>query len=316
MKKIVVIGGGSGIFNVLKGLKDYPVDLTSVVTTFDSGGSSGDLRDEFGTLPPGDLRRSLVALSPETENQILRDLFSYRFAVNSSLKGHNFGNLLLSALNDLTGSEIAAIKKAGEILNIKGRVLPISVDQAEVCAELADGTVVRGETNIDIPKHDGSQQIQRLYLDPPAVIYREAYEAILEADLIVIGPGDLYSSILPNLLVKQAAETLRETEGQLVYIPNLMSKWGETHSFKSSDLVREVLCYLDMRKIDYVICNNRLPDKELLEKYRQEQSWPIEVDRSELSPLAGKVIEADILWQSDIVRHDAGKLARVIMKIV
>ena len=316
MKKITVIGGGSGIFNTLKGLKDYPVDLTSIVTTFDNGGSSGELRDEFGTLPPGDLRRSLVALSPETENQILRELFGYRFATNSSLKGHNFGNLLLSALNDITGSEIAAIKKAGEILNIKGRVLPVSVDQAEVCAELADGTVIRGETNIDIPKHDGSLRIKKLYLDPPAIIYRESYEAILDADVIVIGPGDLYSSILPNLLVKQAAETLRETRGRLVYIPNLMSKWGETHGFNSSDLVRELLGYLDMEKIDHVICNNRSLDKNLLDKYDRERSYPIEVDRQKLSSWVGKVTEADILWQSDIIRHDAGKLARVIMDIV
>ncbi len=316
MKKVTVIGGGSGIFNVLKGLKDYPVDLTSVVTAFDSGGSAGELRDEFGILPPGDLRRSLVALSPETENQTLRDLFSYRFASTSSLKGHSFGNLLLSALNDITGSEIAAIKKAGEILNIKGRALPVSVDQAEVCAELEDGTIVRSETNIDIPRHDGSKRIKKVYLNPPATAYREAYEAVLQADLVVIGPGDLFSSILPNILVRGMSQALKGTSGKVAYIPNLMSKWGETHGFKSSDLVREVLNYSGLRQMDYLICNDQPLNEELLKRYRLERSYPIAVDEQSLKTLTKELIKGDILWQSDIIRHDAGKLSRVIVDLV
>ncbi len=181
---------------------------------------------------------------------------------------------------------------------------------------MADGTLVRGETNIDIPKHDGSQAIHRLYLEPPATIYREAYEAILAADLIIIGPGDLYSSILPNILVRGTAEALKQIRGRSIYIPNLMSKWGETYNFQSSDLVRELLCYLDMEQLDRVICNNQPFNKELLKKYSQERSFPIKVDRRKLKPLVNEIIEKDILWQSDIIRHDAGKLARVIMDLV
>jgi len=172
MKKIVAIGGGTGTFSVLRGLKDYDVDITAIVTMFDDGGSSGRLRDEFGLLPPGDIRRCLVALCPEDKKgMLLRSLFSYRFKEGEGLEGHSFGNLFLTALSDITGSEAEAIKAAEELLGIKGHVLPVSVDNCVLCAELEDGTVIKGQTNIDIPKHDGDKKIKRVFLQPAAHIF-------------------------------------------------------------------------------------------------------------------------------------------------
>ncbi|PIR41966.1 MAG: hypothetical protein COV30_00880 [Candidatus Yanofskybacteria bacterium CG10_big_fil_rev_8_21_14_0_10_37_15] len=315
MKKIVVIGGGSGTFNVLKGLKHYPVDITAVVTTFDNGGSTGILRDEFGMLPSGDIRRSLIALSPETGNSTLRDLFNFRFKNNSSLRGHSFGNLFLQALTSITGNEIGAIKKASEILNIKGKVLPISIDDANVCAELENGKIIRGETNIDIPKHNGAIKIKSLYLEPQATIYEEAHRAIVDADLIVFGPGDLYTSIIPNVLVNGFADALNQSKAKLLYITNLMTKWGETNGFVASDFSRILLSYLKKNKFDYVICDSSKFSDTLIKKYEEEKSFPVLIDKIKLKKYAETIILDKVSYQSDIIRHDAKKLSRVMLKI-
>ena len=316
MKNIVVIGGGSGIFNVLKGLKDYPVMITSIVTTFDNGGSTGILRDEFGTLPPGDIRRSLVALAPDTENSILRDLFSFRFPEKSSLRGHSFGNLLLQALTSISGNEVGAIKMASTILNIKHKILPISIDNAQLCAELDNKSIIKGETNIDIPKHDGSLRIKRLFLEPNAIIYREAYDAIVNADLVVIGPGDLYTSILPNTLVKGFSEAIKKTDAKIVYVLNIMTKWGETNGFSASNFTKVLLSYIKRDKIDYVICNNSVIKPMLIKKYKKEKSIPVPIDLKELKRYTKKIISEDVILQKEIVRHDAKKISRLLMKIV
>jgi len=264
MKKIVVIGGGSGIFNVLKGLKNYPVSITSIVTTFDNGGSTGILRDEFGSLPSGDIRRSIVALSPDTGDSTIRDLFNFRFPKKSSLKGHSFGNLFLQALATISGSEVSAIKKIADILGIKNKILPISTDSAHLYAKLANGKIIRGEKNIDIPKHDGSIKIKELYLKPGAIIFTEAYEAIINADTVIIGPGDLYTSILPNTLVSGFSEAINKTNAKLVYVLNIMTKWGETNNFKASDFAKTLVSYIKKKKVDYIICNNSPIDKNLI----------------------------------------------------
>ncbi len=307
MKNIVVIGGGSGIFNVLKGLKNYPVSITSVVTMFDNGGSTGLLRDEFGILPPGDIRRSLVALAPDTENSTLRDLFNFRFEEESSLRGHSFGNLFLQALTSISGSEVSAIKKASVLLNIKHVILPISIDDSHLCATLENGLIIKGETNIDIPKHDGSLKIHRLYLEPNATIYCEAYDAILFADLVVIGPGDLYTSILPHTLVQGFTNALKETNAKVAYIMNTMTKWGETNDFTATDFITTLLSYLKKDKVDYVICNSTPLKDHLLKKYAQERSVPVQVNIQELQNYANKVIADDVITQTDVVRHDAKK---------
>lgn len=314
MKKVVTIGGGSGSYAMLQGLKAFPLDITAVVTMFDSGGSSGILRDEMGILPPGDVRRCLVALSDENQQKVLRDLFNYRFEENGSMKGHSFGNLLLAALASIYGSDIAAIQRASELLDLKGKVLPVSLDQSHLHAVLEDGTEIVGETNIDVPQHDGDLRIERVFLDPPAHIYEGTDKAIREADLIVIGPGDLYTSLIPNLLVDGMAEALRERTGKVVVVCNLMTKWGETAGFVASDFVKEILKYSGLAKVDYVLCNTEPMDEKLVKAYEVEKKKPLVCDAA-LGALAQKVIEGDYFSEADIARHDSEKTARIICEL-
>ncbi|HLC74469.1 MAG TPA: gluconeogenesis factor YvcK family protein [Candidatus Nanoarchaeia archaeon] len=313
MKKIVVIGGGTGSFTVLRGLKKYDLDITAVVSMFDSGGSTGLLRDEFGILPPGDVRRCLVALAEDGDNT-LRDLFNYRFDEECSLKGHSFGNLLLTALTKITGSEVAAIKKAAQLLHIKGKVLPVSINHAHLGAELENGHTIVGETNIDVPKHDGNLRIKRVFIKPNATIYPETKDAIANADIITIGPGDLYSSILPNLLVEGMKEAISASKAKKVYICNLMTKWGETNNFTAADHVKEIMKYGG--KIDDVICNNhQVKDRKLLSNYAKEKAFPVIIDHSEIEKLGIKLIEENIITEPVLIRHDSEKLAKILVKI-
>ncbi len=314
-KKVVRIGGGSGGYTLLRGLKEFPLDITAVFTSFDSGGSAGVLRDEFGILPPGDVRRGLLALSDEGQAEILRELFNYRFQNdNSALHGHSFGNLFLAALANIYGGEMQGIRKASELLNIKGKVLPVSLDKSHVHAILEDGTEIVGETNIDIPKHDGNLRIVKIFLDPPAHIYEETDNAIREADLIVIGPGDLYSSLVPTLATAGMKEALKGSKGKTVVICNLMTKWGETHGFKASDMTRELLQYSGLSKFDYVICNTQTIDSNLLSAYAKEKKYPMKKDVA-LDQYADKIITGDLFSSADIARHDSAKIARIISEL-
>lgn len=299
---------------MLQGLKEFPLDITAVVTMFDSGGSSGLLRDEMGILPPGDVRRCLVALSDETQQKVLRDLFNYRFEENGSMKGHSFGNLLLAALASIYGSDIEAIRKASELLDLKGRVLPVSLDQSHLHAVLEDGTEIIGETNIDIPQHDGKLKIQKVFLDPPAHIFEETDSALREADLIVIGPGDLYTSIIPNLLVDGMAEALAARKGKIVVVCSLMTKWGETAGFVASDFVKELLKYSKLEKFDYAICNTEPMDEKLVKAYEAERKQPLTCDDA-LGSLVENVITGSYFSEADIARHDPEKTARVISEL-
>ncbi|OGG80005.1 hypothetical protein A3A39_01235 [Candidatus Kaiserbacteria bacterium RIFCSPLOWO2_01_FULL_54_13] len=314
MKKVVTIGGGTGSYVVLRGLKEFPLDITAVVSMFDSGGSSGVLRDEFGVLPPGDVRRCLVALSDGKRAEILRELFNFRFENGGTLKGHSFGNLLLVALSSIYKGEIEGIRKASELLDIKGTVLPVSLDKAELHAVLEDGTEIVGETNIDIPKHDGAVRIQKVFLNPPASLFEETGRAVKDADLVVIGPGDPYTSIIPNLLVEGMQEALRESKGKKIAITNLMSKWGETHGFAASDMVRELLSYSGIPKFDYIICNTGEMDPELVAVYAKENKHPIHLD-DKLKEYASEVITGNFFSEADIARHDSEKIAGVIAKL-
>ncbi|RJR12613.1 YvcK family protein [Candidatus Parcubacteria bacterium] len=313
-KKVVTIGGGTGSYTVLRGLKEFPLDITAVVSIFDSGGSTGVLRDEFGVLPPGDVRRCLLALSDGRRAEILRQLFNFRFENGGSLKGHSFGNLFLVALTSVYGSDIEGIRKAAQLLNIKGRVLPVSLDKADVHAILEDGTEIVGETNIDIPKHDGNLRIKELRLEPEAKIFEETKMAIEGADIIVIGPGDSYSSVIPNLLVKGMKEALEKSKGKKVFVTNLMSKWGETNGYVASDMAHEVLSYSGMKKFDYVVCNTAQMDPDLVLAYEKEKKYPITCD-SNLSNEAEKVITGDYFSEADIARHDSQKIAKVIAEL-
>ncbi|MCH8889252.1 YvcK family protein [Patescibacteria group bacterium] len=315
MKKIVTIGGGTGSFVLLRGLREYPYDITAVVTMFDSGGSSGVLRDEHGVLPPGDIRRCLVALSSGEKEETLRQLFSYRFENGYSLMGHNFGNILLTALTEIFENEETAIREAGKLLNIKGTVLPVTLEKAHLCVELEDTTIIEGETHIDIPRHDGNMLIKRAFLRPKVRAYEEVEKAIEEADIIIIGPGDLYTSLIPNLIVKGVTEAIQKSKAQKIYIMNLMTKWGETNDFMASDCARVVLEYLGLAKFDYTICNDSKMPKKLLEKYVAEKKYPVLID-SDLEEYTNKNINADIYSGENILRHDSKKLAKVIVSIL
>jgi uncharacterized cofD-like protein len=313
-KKIVVIGGGTGSFTVLKGLKKYDADITAVVSMFDSGGSTGKLRDEFGILPPGDVRRCLVALAQENGSNTVRDLFNFRFEDECSLRGHSFGNLLLTALTQITGSEVSAIEKASRILNIKGRVLPVSVDHAHLIAELENGELIVGETNIDIPKHDANLRIKRVFLEPAAMIYEETRKAIEEADLIVLGPGDLYTSVIPNLLVQGVGEAVKGSKAKKVYVSNVMTKWGETNGFSAANHARALLEYLPGVKLDVLLCNGKKAHETVLAKYAKEHAFPVAVGDG-AHKYASRVIVEDLILQPLLARHDSEKLARVLVDL-
>ena len=312
MKKVVTIGGGSSSFAVLRGLKEFPLDITAVVNMFDSGGSSGVLRDEFGVLPPGDVRRALLALSSGEQAEILRQLFNFRFNGGTGLSGHNFGNLFLVALSSLYGSDATAIEKAAELLNIKGRVLPVSLNTSHVHAVLENGEEIVGETNIDIPKHDASLKIDRVFLNPPAALHQAADTAIREADIVILCPGDLYSSLVPTLLTTGVQAGLRASRAKIVWIANTMTKWGETHDLSASDFARELLKYAGVPKFDHVIINVRPVAEEILEQYAREKKYAVQFDEDILNQYAKNIIKADLLSDADLVRHDSMKIARII----
>ncbi|VVB81006.1 2-phospho-L-lactate transferase [uncultured archaeon] len=309
--RVVVIGGGTGSFTVLRGLKNRVEELSAVVSMFDSGGSTGLLRDEFGILPPGDVRRCLVALADE--NDMLRKLFMYRFDEHSSLKGHSFGNLFLAALAEVAGNEVEAIKQASKILHIKGRVLPVSFDNANVCAELENGVKIKGERNIDVPHHDPYLRIVKEWLETEAKANAEACEAILKADLVVLGPGDLFSSIIPNLLVKGIPEALKKSKAKKVYVCNLMTKHGETTSFKASDHLREIIKYGGCP--DIIVCNSSKGTSFLLQKYASQNQFPVIVDPESVKKLNVKLIAADVMSAPELIRHDSEKLAELLVEL-
>jgi len=315
VKKVVVIGGGTGTFTVLRGLKNYPHDISVVVTMFDSGGSSGVLRDEHGILPPGDVRKCLVALSSGKQEEILRELFTHRFSKGSSLKGHTFGNIFLTALTEILGKEDRAINEAGSILNIKGNVLPVSLKKAHLCAELEDGSVIEGESNIDVPKHDGNLQIVNIFLKPKAKAHKEAIKAIEEADVVVIGPGDLYTSIIPNLLAGGISKALKKSKAKVVYILNLFTKWGNTNNYSASDHAKEVLRYSRLKRFDYIVCNVEKMPKEILIKYKCEKKFPVEIDE-DIYKYGENILKENLCRSDHLLRHGSRRVAKVIDSLI
>ena len=325
-KRIVTIGGGTGGFTVNRGLHSYPVYPIAICTVFDSGGSSGILRDEFGSLPQGDIRRCLIALSGD-EQETVRQLFSYRFEngarPTSTLKDHSLGNLLLLAAEKTWGS-VEGIRRISRLLGVHGEVLPISTDDATLCAFLNDGTIVRGETNIDLRPLDDERVIGKIWLEPGAIISREAAEAIASADVIVFGPGDLYSSIIPNLLVKGLADAIRNSKAQVVFVVNLMTKWSETRGFGAADFVKTFLSYdIGREKLDAVILNDSPIPPELIELYaKKDKSEPVLCTPQaieELRKYAHFVGQGDLLskngLQQQLVRHSIKRLARSIVEL-
>lgn len=318
--KIVVIGGGTGTYQVLIGLKKYPLRLSAVVTMADSGGSTGRIRRELSILPPGDVRRALIALSnlPLAE-QTLERLFDFRFDKGKSLKGHSVGNILLAALTQITGREDLAIKEAGKILAVSGFVHPVTLDKTNLVAELENGKKIVGESKIDL-RWEGKEfaeiPIKRVFLKPRAKIYRGAKEDIEKADLIVLGPGDLYTSILPNLVVEGMCEALAKSKAKIVLVVNLMTKPGETDDFSASDFVRVVRDYLFQAKdkLSYVLMNTKYPeDVKTLGWYLKYSSKPVEDDLGNSEII---VIRGNFLQKGNLVRHDPEKLAKAIIRLL
>lgn len=326
--KIVVLGGGTGSFMVLSGLREYPVDLTAVISMADSGGSNRVLRDEFGILPTSDIRQCLVALADDNgDRKILRDLFTYRFHQGTGISGMTFGNLFMAALTDIYDSQKRAIEETCRILHIKGKILPITLDDVQLVARYENGHQVVGEHWIDEPRHDGKLRIVEIETIPQAKAYPKATKAIREADLIVIGPGDLYTSIVCNLIVRGIPQALKRTKGKAVYVMNLMARYGQSYRFTASDHMAVLERYLGNDVLDYVLVNkNRKFPRALLRRYKEEKAFPVKDDLD--NPKGYKVIRCDFLsgkiaektkgdkLRRSMIRHDPKKLARAIMKLL
>jgi len=321
-KKIVVIGGGTGTFTVLSGLKKYPFDLTAIVAMADDGGSTGTLRDELGVLPPGDVRQCLVALS--SSDKLMRDLMNYRFAAGG-LKGHNFGNLLLSALEKVTGSFDSAVEKAGEVLRIRGKVVPVTLSKIRLHAQLANGKILKGEHNIDMPKGAARSRIVRAWLSPAARANPAAIRAIREADVIIIAPGDLYTSLAPNFLVRGVSDAIRKSKALKVQVANLMNKVQHTKGFSLQDLAAAVERYIG-GPLDKVIYNNKLPAKTLLKKYARQGEEPVPagpdgLDKkrfvgAQLTAIKARTAQKGDALARSFIRHDPARLAKTIARVI
>ena len=325
-KRIVCIGGGTGTFVVLRGLKQYPYGLSAVVSMSDSGGSNKRLRDEFGLLPTSDLRQCLVALADETGGVgLLRKLFMYRFEKGNGIAGMTFGNLFMAALTDILGSQKDAIRQTGKVLRIKGAVIPVTFTDTNLVATYEDGSIVTDEHNIDEPEHDGKLQISNLALQPAATANPDAAQTILDADLVIIGPGDLYTSVLPNLLVQGVPEALKNTKGKVVYVMNLMTKFGQTYNFSASDHIRVLESYIGPI-IDYVVINNSPLPQEALDAYAKSHEQQVINDLSQnasyqviAAPLASRALyeksQTDVLVRS-LIRHDSDALAQSLVSLI
>jgi uncharacterized cofD-like protein len=308
--KIVAIGGGTGLSTLLRGLKRYTSNITAVVTVTDDGGSSGRLQKELGILPPGDIRNCLVALA--RNEALVTDLFRYRFETGDGLSGHSFGNLFLAALTEVTGNFEQAVRESSRVLNIKGTVLPATLSAVRLCARLVDGTIVEGETNIS----KSGKPIEKVYLDPAhADPLPEIVTAIREADAIVLGPGSLYTSILPNLLVERVAREIEASHAVKIYVCNVMTQPGETDSFTASQHVQVLLQQAGARVCDVAIINEEPPTK-LLDVYAQEGQVPVLADLDAVAKLGVRPIRARVISERETVRHDSDKLAQVVLGLI
>ncbi len=326
MKNIVCIGGGTGTFVSLRGLKLYPYHLSAIVSMADSGGSNKRIRDEFGLLPTSDLRQCLVALSNERGGVgLLRKLFMYRFQKGEGISGMTFGNLFMAALSDILGSQAEAIRQTGKVLRISGSVIPVSFTDMNLHAKYENGYTVTEEHLIDMPEHDGKLRIQRVWLEPAAKANPEALSRISSADLIVLGPGDLYTSLLPNLLVDGIVLALKKANAPKVYVVNLMTKLGQTYNFTASDHLRILEQYIGP-SIDIALVNTGKIPKKALDFYAKYYELPVINDLVATNRI--RVVTADLInntliqkTKSDalvrsLIRHDSDKLAKTLVSLI
>ncbi|TAM40229.1 YvcK family protein [bacterium] len=310
--RIVALGGGTGLSVLLSGLKAYSSNISAVVTVADDGGSSGRLRQQFDVLPPGDIRNCLVALADAPV--LMRDLFQFRFDKNSEFSGHSFGNLFLTVMTRLTGDFEKAIKETSKVLALRGQVIPSTLDNVKLVAHYQDGSTVVGENLI--PKE--MKPINRVTLSPerPSAT-PDALRAVKEAQIIVLGPGSLYTSIIPNLLIKEITQAVAESGAIKVYVCNVMTQPGETDNYSVSDHVRALSSHSLPRILDYCLVNNGEVPQEVLKRYSKQNSQLVVNDRKKVESMGYRVVEDDFtMVQDGVIRHDSEKLARIILSFI
>lgn len=307
--KVVAIGGGTGLSMLLRGMKKYTNNITAIVTVGDDGGSSGRLREEMGILPPGDIRNCIAALADD-EN-LITELFQYRFKSGEGLEGHSFGNLFLTALCSITGDMVRAVKESSNVLNIRGVVLPATLDDMKLVAEYEDGSIVHGESNIP----EVHRKIKRLFTDPSVcTALPEALTAIEEADLIILGPGSLYTSVIPNLLVKGIVEAIEKSVAKKIYVCNIMTQPGETDNYSVASHVNALISHAKGKKIiDAVLVNDSLPDN-ISPGYAKSGSIPVRLDLENIAPIGIEVVSQKLITENKdgLVRHSSNRVARAV----
>lgn len=309
--KVVVLGGGTGMPVLLKGLKRHPIDLSTIVTVADDGGSTGRIREEIDIPAPGDIRNVIAALSEV--DQELKTLFQHRFQVKNNLSGHSLGNLVLAAMNSLTGDFYTAVDKVSELFNVKGAIYPIVNESIVLNAEMTDGTIVKGESNIPVK----DKQIKRIFITPNEITPNpKVVQAIHKADLIVISPGSLYTSILPNMIIGGVTEAIRHTQAKVVYVSNMMTQFGETEGYSATDHVEAIYRHIGQDTIDVIIVHDQPINQDILALYKEERSLPVEYDYTRLSSHNLEVLKADIVeYSNKMIRHDTKKLAEILYKM-
>lgn len=328
-KKIVTIGGGTGSYTLLKGLKKYPVDISAIVSMADDGGSTGVLRDELGVLPPGDIRQCLVALSDSPE--MLRNLMNYRFD-QGGLNGHTFGNLFLSALEKVNNSFTAGVQQAIKILDVKGEVIPVSDKGMTLNIELKNKKILIGEKNLDHNEDVRKIGIRKVFLKPQVHAYQKALDHIALADVIIIGPGDLYGSVLPIFLIKEISSAIKKSKAKIIFNCNLTNKKGQTENFTIEKYVNSLEQYIGKGKIDFVTFNNKKIPSSLVKKYEKREGGGsvIVFEKKQKKSKAYKIVMADLLRDEAVlskkgdlisgtrsfIRHDSDKLAKILMMIL
>ena len=313
--KIVVIGGGTGLSTMLRGLKMFSSNITAIVTVADDGGGSGVLREDLGILPPGDIRNCILALA-DTE-PIMEELLQYRFK-DGRLKGQNFGNLFLAAMDGISDNFMDAVKKVSSVLAVKGKVLPVTLDNMRLKARLFNGEIIEGESNIPEAVMNSNSNIERMFIDPKnAKALDEAVEAIAEADAVILGPGSLYTSVIPNLLVKGIKEALHGTSALKLYVCNIMTQRGETDGYDVKDHIQAILKHSGKGIIDYVVANTGTISKELQDKYMEEEAKEVVIDEDDIKKLNVDIIKGDFIKiKNGYVRHDPEKLAAILMETI
>src|SRR3989344_72638 len=325
-KRIVVIGGGTGTFVALTGLKKYPVDLTAIVTMMDSGGSNRTIRDEFGLLPTSDIRQCIVALASEKSNILLRQLFIYRYEHGNGIKGMTFGNLFMAALSDIYGSQEDAIQKTCDLFQINGKILPVTLKNTNLQATYDNGTKIVGEHLIDEPSPDEAvHMITDLTVKPHVSANPKAVQSILDADMVIYGPGDLYTSILSNLIINDITKAVQKTKAKRVFVMNLMTKYGQTTNYTAQDHLDALRHYIG-DAVDMVLVNNSSPDKKTLEIYRSEQENI--VNSGLKNPYRTKIVLGDLIdkvhhaksksdtLKRSLIRHHPDKLAKKLITLL